>query len=131
MIEPMRIDESSSSTASHLAESRTMTNLHDEYHRSSSLSSQKRSGVRNSPAGFDSAKKMPPRQRFSEKCLDADRKREEVLLKKRYIGKILDQNSTANNSPHIFTTTEVSFRWQLGLLIGNTVNFAEIFADVR
>jgi hypothetical protein len=55
-----------------------------------------------------------PRVRFAEACADMDKRRQSVLVKKRYIGKILD----IRRPDHILNTTEVSFRWQLGLLIG-------------
>lgn len=79
------------------------------YTRSSSISSQNKRAL---------IIKEPPRVRFSESCLRADKMREDVLLSKRYIGKILD----IKRPDYIFTTTEVSFRWQLGLLIGIFVN---------
>jgi hypothetical protein len=56
----------------------------------------------------------PPSQRFSEQCQLTDIEREKNLLQKRYIGKILDQEKTQKVIP----VTEVNFRWQLGLLIG-------------
>ncbi len=56
----------------------------------------------------------PPSQRFSEQCLLTDIAREKSLLQKRYIGKILDQEKAQKVIP----VTEVNFRWQLGLLIG-------------
>jgi hypothetical protein len=55
-----------------------------------------------------------PSQRFNEQCQLTDSKREINLLQKRYIGKILDQERTHKVIP----VTEVNFRWQLGLLIG-------------
>jgi hypothetical protein len=56
----------------------------------------------------------PPSQRFSEQCQLTEIEREKNLLHKRYIGKILDQEKTQKVIP----VTEVNFRWQLGLLIG-------------
>ncbi len=57
---------------------------------------------------------LPPSERFNQKCNLTDKRRENELLEKRYIGKILDQQRTQ----HVITATEVNFRWQLGLLIG-------------
>lgn len=59
-------------------------------------------------------KPLPPSERFSQECFITDKNRENDLLEKRYIGKILDQQRTQ----HIITATEVNFRWQLGLKIG-------------
>ncbi len=59
-------------------------------------------------------KALPPSERFNQECNLTDRRREDDLLDKRYIGKILDQQRTQ----HVITATEVNFRWQLGLLIG-------------
>lgn len=84
------------------------------YTRSSSLSSQTRQLQQQQQQ--TKAIKVPPRQRFGTSCLAADQIREDVLLKKRYIGKILENKN--NISSPIFNSTEVSFRWQLGLLIG-------------
>lgn len=59
-------------------------------------------------------KNMSPSMRFSQACMLADKKREHSLQDKRYIGKILD----AQREQNIITATEVNFRWQLGLKIG-------------
>ena len=59
-------------------------------------------------------KNVPPKERFNKSCEDADTARENDLRQKRHIGKILDQQRIQ----HVITATEVSFRWQLGLLVG-------------
>ena len=59
-------------------------------------------------------KKLPPRQRFLQACENQDRDMENVLLKTKSIAKI----QPVNRVSQVITSTEVSFRWQLGLLIG-------------
>lgn len=73
-----------------------------------------RSSVSSSSSKIKHNKHIAPKKRFSISCLEADKKRENVLLEKRYIGKILD----STRPDYIINATEVSFRWQLGLLIG-------------
>lgn len=106
-------------SGSQLVESRTQTTIGGEYTRSSSISSQRR-GTGSGSGAPPPVVRVAPRLRFSESCLKADRMREDVLFKKRYIGKILDTKN--NMASHIFATTEVSFRWQLGLLIGMIIH---------
>lgn len=67
-----------------------------------------------SSARAKASTKLPPSERFSQECSRRDKDRESVLLVKRYIGKILPRQRPQN----LITATEVSFRWQLGLQIG-------------
>lgn len=108
---------SSNSNAESMGSSSAGAPISSSYTRSSSISSQRlhQQQLLQQQQARGSAKDSP-RVRFGTNCHEADKRREDVLLQKRYIGKILEnKNST---SAHIFDQTEVSFRWQLGLLIG-------------
>jgi len=59
-------------------------------------------------------KNLPPSKRFAQCCQIGDEKREHSLQDKRYIGKTHKSEKEHN----IITSTEVNFRWQLGLKIG-------------
>jgi len=63
---------------------------------------------------LEEKKLLPPRQRFLQACEKLDTDMENVLLKTKCIGKI----QPVNRVSQVITSTEVSFRWQLGLLIG-------------
>ena len=86
-----------------------------------------RSSYSNSSSIYKKRNKVaPPSERFSKGCHSVEKSREDHLLEKRYIGKILDQQRTQ----HVITATEVNFRWQLGLLIGEG-NYGRVFSCVN
>ncbi|CAF0873556.1 unnamed protein product, partial [Brachionus calyciflorus] len=70
--------------------------------------------------------KVSRRKKFEESCLERDKEREEVLLEDRLIGKILD----INRQDSVITGSEVQFRWQLGLLIGEG-SFGKVYSCVN
>lgn len=73
-----------------------------------------------------SNKSLPPQKRFEAACLNADQLRESNLLNARYIGRILE----TNRQDCIINGTEVQFRWQLGLLIGEG-SYGKVYSCVN
>jgi hypothetical protein len=71
-------------------------------------------------------KNVRPRDRFGEGCLRTDNMREALLVEKKYIGKIIN----IERSSELIQSTEVSFRWQLGLLIGKG-SFGNVYSCVN
>lgn len=69
---------------------------------------------------------LPPKKRFAAVCQETDRERESALMKKKFIGKILEVERPDN----IINATEVNFRWQLGLLIGEG-QFGKVYSCVN
>jgi hypothetical protein len=68
----------------------------------------------NTQTGINLNKNLPPSKRFLQNCMLNDDRREHTLQDRRYIGKIHD----SKRAHELITATEVNFRWQLGLKIG-------------
>ncbi|RNA15922.1 mitogen-activated kinase kinase kinase 4 isoform X1 [Brachionus plicatilis] len=71
-------------------------------------------------------KSLPPRNRFDQACQQFDQEIEKRRFKDRSIGKILE----INRQDWIIAGTEVQFRWQLGLLIGEG-SFGKVYSCVN
>jgi hypothetical protein len=72
--------------------------------------------------------KLPPKQRFLQACEKRDIEIEGDLLNTKSIGKIQPVNRAQQQQ--VITSTEVSFRWQLGLLIGEG-QYGKVFSCVN
>lgn len=105
------------------ASSRVSISTSEQAGKSYSL---RRSSSQIGRANLNPTIRLKPRDRFKEACERTDNQRETILLQRDYIGKIIN----IEKSSELIQSTEVSFRWQLGLLIGKG-SFGNVYSCVN